>query len=202
MGARPQPRGSNTAPSKAKGGRYQNRGLKGNRRICLALPPCALLFVAVHAKPVDLEGMASRPIIEFAANFLLQTIDFRRKELDRTAASGTNHVVVTAAVVLMLKSRFAIVELYLTGQTAFGEELQCPIDSGHPNPSIASLNQAVQLVSGKMVASLQKRLQDGIALVRLLESYPLQMLTEDILSLAQHLGGDHGMVVDTFVRHT
>jgi hypothetical protein len=57
----------------------------------------------------------------FAADLLLQLADFRRKELDRTAAIRANHVVMAATVVLMLVTGDAIVESNFAGQAAFGQ---------------------------------------------------------------------------------
>jgi hypothetical protein len=55
----------------------------------------------------------------FAADLLLQLADFRRKELDRTAAIGANHVVMVATVVLMLVAGDAVMESNFAGQAAF-----------------------------------------------------------------------------------
>ncbi len=157
--------------------------------------------MTVHAEPIDLEGVAGGSIVEFTPNFLLQPVDFRGKELNGTAASGAYHVVVAAAIVLVFKTGLAVMEFDFTGQATFGEELQRAVDGSHANPRVPGLDQAVKFVGRKMVPGLQKGLQDGIALVGLLQSYAFQVLAEDILSLAQHFGRDDGMVVDAFVRH-
>src|SRR5450432_213915 len=87
-------------------------------------PPPAIFLAAVLTNSVDLEGMASGCVMVFAANLLFQTVDFRRKEFHRTAAFGTDHVMVTAPVVLVLVARDAIVESHFAGQSAFGEHFQ------------------------------------------------------------------------------
>jgi hypothetical protein len=55
----------------------------------------------------------------FVADLLPQLADFRGKELNRTAAIGTYHVVMAATVVLMLESGDAVVEGNFAGQPAF-----------------------------------------------------------------------------------
>ena len=146
------------APSKAKGGRYQNWGPKGNRRISRALPGSAVFPVAIHAEAVNLEGVTGCAVVEFAANFLFKAVDFRRKELDRTAASRTDHMVVAPAVVLMLEASLAIVELDFAGQAAFGEQLQRAVDGRHTNAGIAGLDQTMQFICREMISGFQERL--------------------------------------------
>jgi len=145
--------------------------------------------------------MAGRAVVEFAAYFLLQTVDFRGEKLDRTAAPGADHVVVAAAVVLMLETGLAVVEFNFAGQTAFGEQLERAVDGGYSDAGVPRLDQAVQFIRGEVIAGLQERLEDGIALVGLLQPHPLQVLAEDLLRLAQHLWRDNGMVVDALMWH-
>src|SRR5258708_40177344 len=100
--------------------------------------------------------MACRSVVVSATYFLLQLIHFARKEFHRTAAFGANHVVMAAAVVLVLVTGDAIVEGDFAGQSAFGQKLQSAIDSSVTNARIFLLHQAVQFVGREVVASFQK----------------------------------------------
>jgi hypothetical protein len=74
---------------------------------------------ALLADPVDLKSVAGGDVVVFAADLLLQLADFRGKKFDRTAALRADHVVVAAAVVLMLVAGDAVVEGDFAGQAAF-----------------------------------------------------------------------------------
>src|SRR5579862_5681751 len=78
-----------------------------------------ILLPAVFADAVNLEGMTSGEVMILAPNLLLDVSHLLRKELHRTAALRANHVMVAAAVVLMLEPRNPIVKRYFAGQTAF-----------------------------------------------------------------------------------
>jgi hypothetical protein len=84
--------------------------------------------------------------VVFAANFLLELTDFRRKEFHRTSTLGANHVVVAAAVVLMLVPGDAVVERYFAGQATLGQQLQGSIDRGVTDPGVFFLHEAVQFI--------------------------------------------------------
>jgi len=75
------------------------------------------LPAAVLTHAVDLEGMACGLIVMFAADLLFQSVHFGREKLDGASAIGTDHVVMTAAVVLMLVARNAIMKSNCAGQT-------------------------------------------------------------------------------------
>ena len=73
-----------------------------------------------------------------------------------------------ATVVLVLVARDAVVKGNFAGQSALGQQLERAVDRGVADAGVFFLNQAVQFVSGEMVAGFQKCAQDGIALLRLL----------------------------------
>lgn len=123
---------------------------------------------AVFANAVNLEGMAGGQIVIFSPDFLLQMAHLRRKEFDRTATIRAHHVVMTTAVVLMLIAGDSVVKGYLAGQTAFRQQLQGSINGGISDAGIFFLHQAMQFISRKMIARLQKCPQDSIALSGLL----------------------------------
>ena len=81
------------------------------------------LLAAVFADAIDLEGVARGEVVVSASDLLLELADFLRKEFDGAAAFGADHVVMAAAVVLMLVAGNAVVEGDLTGESALGEKI-------------------------------------------------------------------------------
>jgi hypothetical protein len=163
-------------------------------------PPIALLS-AFFANSVNLEGVARRFVTVTAANFLFDLPDFLGKEFDRRATLRTYHVVMASAIVLVLVTGNAVVKSDFARQPATSEKFQSPVDGGKSDARVSLLNQSVQFVDGKMLARLQKRAQDGAALLRLLQADPLQMPMEDALSLANILARDGQMIVNSLLQH-
>lgn len=103
-----------------------------------------------------------------AADRLFDLPDLRGEELNGRAALGADHVVMAAAVVLVFVARDAIVEGDFAGQAASGEEFEGAVDGGEADAGIFLLDEAVQLVGGKMLASFEEGTQDRVALSGLL----------------------------------
>jgi hypothetical protein len=136
-----------------------------------------------------------------AADVLLQLADFLGKKFDRTATVGANHVVMAAAVVLVFVACDAVVEGDFAGQAALCQQFQRAVDGGISDAGVFFLHQAVEFVGGEMVASLQKSVQDYVALRRLFQSDALQVAVKDFLGFADHLAGDGGLVIDALLQH-
>ncbi len=68
-----------------------------------------------------------------ASDLLLDFSYFLGEKFDRSAALGADHVVMAAAVVLVLITRNAVVKGDFASQSATGEELECAVDSGKAN---------------------------------------------------------------------
>jgi len=145
--------------------------------------------------------MACREVVILASDFLFELTNFLREKLYRAATLRADHVVMAATVVLMLIAGNPIVEGYLAGEPAFGEKLQRAVDRGVTDAGVFSLDEAVQFVSGKVIASLQKGAQDRITLGGLLKPDALQVAMEDLLGLPHHLARDRGLVVDALLKH-
>jgi len=161
----------------------------------------AILLAAIFADTVNLESVTCGRVMVPAADLLLQLIYFLGEKFHRTAAFGADHVMVAAAIVLMLIARNAVVERDFARQSALGEQLECAIDRGITDAGIFLLHQAVQFVSRKVVARFQERAQDGIALRRLFQPHFLEMLVKNLLSLAYHFAGDGRLVINTLLQH-
>ena len=160
-----------------------------------------VLLTAVFTDTVDLEGVAGCQVMIFAANLLLEFADFLGEEFDGTPATGADHVVMAAPVVLVFVTRNAVVEGDLAGQAALGQQLQRAVDGSKPDASVFFLDQAVKFVGGKMIAGLDKSAQDGIALCRLFQPDALQVAMKDLLGFADHLARDGGLIIDALLKH-
>src|ERR1022692_1180843 len=139
----------------------------------------ALLFLlAGLAYAVNLEGVPRRQVLVLAANFLFNAFDVAREELHRAAAFGADHVVVIAAIVLVLVTSHTVIEGHFAGQPALGQQLQSAIDGGKSDARVVFLDQPIQFVGGEMVAGVEKRAQYGIALPGTLKTHSLQVAVE------------------------
>jgi len=160
-----------------------------------------VLLAAVLAHAVNLEGVARSEVVILLADFLFQLIDFLRKEFHRTTALSADHVVMAAAIVLVLVAGDAIVKGDFARQPAFGQQFEGTVHGGIADADVLLLYQPMQFVGGKMVASLEEGAEDGVALRRLLQAHAFEVLMEDSLGLADHLARDRGLVIDALLQH-
>lgn len=159
-----------------------------------------VFLAALFTQAIDLKCVTGGFIVITSADIQLQAIHFWGKEFYRTSAFGADHMVMAAAVVLMLKASDSVVESNFAGEAALGQKLQGSVDRRESNSRIFFLNQAVQLTSRKMFARFQEGLQDGIALLGMLQANFLEVLMEDLLSFPHHLPGDARLVIDPFLK--
>src|SRR5512146_1166065 len=134
-------------------------------------------------------------------NLVFQLLDLRRKELHRGSAPGTNHVMVVASIVLVLVARNTVVKRDLAGESALGEQLESAVHGGESDLRILLLHQPVKFVGREVIASLQERAQDRIALASMFQPDSLEMVVENAFRLADHLVRDVGYIVDSFRKH-
>jgi|HubBroStandDraft_4_1064222.scaffolds.fasta_scaffold00916_5 hypothetical protein len=160
-----------------------------------------VLLAAVLADSVNLKGVAGGCVVVSVSDLLLQTVNLRREKFYRTAAPGADHVMVAAAVVLMLVAGYAIMKSDFAGQAAFRQQFQGPVNRGETDASIFFLHQPVQFVGGEVLAGFEEGSQDGVALRRMFQADTLEMLIQNLLRFTNHLGRDAGLVVDTLLQH-
>src|SRR5580692_9076903 len=101
----------------------------------------------------------------------------------------------------MLVASDAIMKSDFAGQSTFGEHFQGAIDGGKADARIFLLHQPVQFVDGEVLASFEEGSQDGVALRRMFQADTLEMLIQNLLRFANHLGRDAGLVVDALLQH-
>src|SRR5262245_48199452 len=118
------------------------------RRMDTDLDRLARLFPAILADAVDLEVVARGVKVVFPADLFLQLSHFRRKEFNRRSALGANHVMMVAAVELVLVARGAVGKRDGAGQAALRQQLERAIDRGEADLAIALLHQAEEFVRG------------------------------------------------------
>jgi len=94
------------------------------------------LLSARFANAVDLESVAGSNVPVLASDLLLDFADFLREKFDRSAALGTHHMVMTAAVVLVFVTRDAIVKGDFAGQAATRQKLQRAVDGGEADARV------------------------------------------------------------------
>ncbi len=82
-----------------------------------------MFLAAIFADSINLEGVSRGRVVVFVSDFLLQSVHFGGEELHRTAALRTNHMMMAAAIVLMLVAGDAIMKSNFAGQTALREQL-------------------------------------------------------------------------------
>jgi hypothetical protein len=177
------------------------RGSKDSSGVVDASDQPSAVFSAVLAPAVDLESMPRSFVMVLAPNLVLQAVHFRGKELNRAPAFGANHVVVAAAVVLVLVAGNPVMKRYFTGQSTLCKELEGAIDGGKSNAWIALAYQLVKLFGRKMLVSFEERQQDGIALFGLLQTYSFQVLMETVLGLAKRFPRDRDVIINTLLEH-
>lgn len=159
------------------------------------------VFSAVFAKAVDLESVPGSFVMVLAPNLLLQAVHFRGKELDRAPTFGADHVMVAAAVVLVLVAGNSVMKRYFAGQSTLCQKLEGAIDGSKSDAWIALAYQLVKLFGGKMFVSFEERQQDGIALFGLLQTYPFQVRMEAVLGVAKRFPRDRNVIVNTLLEH-
>ena len=163
-------------------------------------PLPAVLFAAILAHAIDLEGVSCGLVIVLAPDLLFQVIDFGREKLHGTAAFSTHHVVMAAAVVLMFVAGNSVVEGDLAGQSAFCQQFERPVHGRKPDPRVFSLHQAEKFIGRKMLPRFQEGSQDGVPLLGVLQADALQVPMQNLLRLANHLARDAGLVVNALLQ--
>ena len=143
---------------------------------------------AFLADTVNLEKMASGNKMVLTPDLLLHAIHFRGKELDRSAAFRTDHVVMAAPVVLVFITGYAILKRHHASQATIRQQFQSTIDSRKADVRILLANQAVEFIGGEVVASPDERTKNGVTLAGVLQSDLLQMPVEHGFHLSHHFG--------------
>src|SRR3984957_13158096 len=161
----------------------------------------AVGFAAIFAKPVNLERVAGGEVVVRPADFLFEFAHFPGEEFDGPAAPGANHVMVAATIVLVFVARDAVMERNFACQSTFGQKFQRAVHGGVADARVFFLHQTMQFVSGKMIASLEKSPQNGVALGSLFQTDAFQMTVQNILRFADHPPGNAGLVIDALLQH-
>jgi hypothetical protein len=167
----------------------------------LLISPPRWFLSALIALPVDLKAVSRGDIVVLAPDVLLNLLDLRRKELYRATAISADHVVVIAAIVLVLVSRHSVVKCDFTSKTTLREQLQRSVDGGEPDLRVFLFDEPVQLICRKMISRLKERAQDRVPLLRMLESNPLKVGMENVFGLSHHLARDRRLIVYSFLQH-
>src|SRR5215467_8398615 len=107
----------------------------------------------------------------------------------------------TAAVELVLVARSAVRKWHHAGQPALGQQLQSSIHGGKPDLAVSFLDQAEEFVSGEMVARIEERAKDSVALLGMFQAYAFQVTIENILGFAHGFARRRSMIVNAALQH-
>src|SRR5439155_9710343 len=100
----------------------------------------------VFADTVDLESVATGFVVMLAPDLLLELVDFRREEFDRTAAIGADHMMMAAAAVLMFVAGDAVMKSHFAGESALSQQFESAVNGGESDLWVFLLHQTVKLV--------------------------------------------------------
>src|SRR5271169_3809649 len=160
-----------------------------------------LRIAAFFANPINLESVAGGNVTVLASDFLLDLSDFLREKFNRSAALGTDHVVMTAAVVLVFVTRDAVVKSDLARQAATCQKLQRPVNGGETDARVGFLDQTMQFVDREMFTRFEESPQDGATLFGLFQADAFEMLQKNSFGFANVLPRDGFLIVDSFLQH-
>src|ERR1051326_8890712 len=107
----------------------------------------------------------------------------------------------TAAVVLMLVPRNAIVKGDFAGEPTLGEQLESAINRGDTDARIAFPHELVELLDREVLVSFEESEEDGIALLGPFQPDAFEMLLKAIFLLAQPFLRDRDRIIDAFLQH-
>src|SRR5689334_13875161 len=110
-------------------------------------------------------------------------------------------MVMTAAVVLMFVSRYAVVKGDFARESTFSEQFESAIDSSDPDAGIALTHELVKLFDGQMLVGFEECEQNSIALLGPFQTDAFEMLLKTILRLAQPFLRDRDRIIDAFLQH-
>jgi len=120
------------------------------------------------ANSVDLKGVSGGQVSVFTANLALDAFHLAGEEFNRAAALGANHVMVVAAVVLVLVAGDAVIESNFACQAAVGEKLERAVDGSEADTLVFFAHETKKLVRREVFAGVEESSQDGVALLRVL----------------------------------
>src|SRR5690242_10641916 len=106
-----------------------------------------------------------------------------------------------APVILVLEAGNAVMERHFAGQATLSQQLERPVNRGKADARVLALHQAVQLVHGEVLARFQKGAQNGVALGRMFQAHPLQVVVQDLLRLLHHFAGEQWLIVNALLQH-
>ena len=104
------------------------------------------------------------PKSEVARHFVLKSFNVGGKEFDHLSTVRTDHVVVMLVVIVMLVIGFVVTEPDLSGEAGFSQQLESSVDRSEANGGIDLVNEAVEVLTGKVLFCAQKDLQYEITL--------------------------------------
>ena len=136
-------------------------------------------LLAVGTNSPQPQAVMCRFESKVARHLVLKRLDVCRKELDHLTAIGTDHVIVMLVVVMMFVVGLVIAEPDLACEACLGKQFESTINGGESDRGVDLVNEAVQVLAGKVFLGAKKDLKDEITLAGTPQACRLDMLKED-----------------------
>lgn|SRR5262249_14963630 len=135
-------------------------------------------LLALGANPKD--AMAVMKWLEtiLLYDFILQVLYLFVVKLNQRAAIGADQMIVMTVLIIVFVKRSAIVKLELSRESALFQQFQRAIDRRESNRGVLCLHKRVQVFTRNMPLSVQKHVENQIALRRTLQTLASQMFVE------------------------
>jgi len=126
---------------------------------------------------------------------LLEFLDDRVADLEGSAASPTDEVVVVLTSVLSLIAHDTVSEIDLPGQTRLHQKLQDPIDRGLTDAGIPLFDDVVKLLRGGVLLPFEEFIQNKTPLGRFSKMFLEKIILEDLFF---RFHGDHFVIENQY----
>lgn len=150
------------------------------------IPRALILLAAFRTDAVYLELVGFHPETELRRDCILQPFNSLVLELLDGAAAGTHQVIMVFPFTGMLVAALPISEMYLSGNAAFGEELQGPIHGSISDGRIFRPYFQIQIFGAHVLVRGKKNVENYISLTGRFQSFPGNKLMELPLLGALH----------------
>jgi hypothetical protein len=98
---------------------------------------------------------------------LLSLLHDLAQKLNHLPAAGADHVMMVLVPVRMLETSYAVIENDLARESAFGDQLHRPVDSGESDFPFPAVYSPVEVFRGDMIFGVQEHFEHVSSLKRI-----------------------------------
>ena len=147
-----------------------------------------MVFVSLFPDTSRAETVKFKAVIFYCktmptCDFVLQFFNLRIFEFDNQAAATADQMIVMRLPVHQFETALPVTEIPLGGDTAFGKQLEGPMDRSVAYVRMLTANFKIQLFCRQMRCLLQKFLQDDHPLVGIFQTFLRQVISENFLQI-------------------